>query len=90
MPCRGPDIDLMKLDEVQKELDETTALLCRLMRWYDNHTTRLDIFTEPDLVDWWEKHEKLDLERAKTILAEANFHRADLHEAREVILAYLD
>ena len=64
MPCNdywGPGHSAEP--ELRERLDRVTALLCEVMKCLA--TTGLIVFVSriPDLLEWWEEHQKLDAQR---------------------------
>lgn len=83
MPCRSDGYDTppsgllsechRQLKQARAEADKATALLCRIMRDFDDDKLSLDTFMHsfngPNLQKWWKNHKKVD---AKRLAKEAN------------------
>lgn len=107
MPCRGPDTDSFGrtrpeiIEGMRKELDETSRLLCHVMRILDNadgDAEYLALFIAEEvegLPEWWKAHKELDRKREEKRIADKNRRLAaaakkqEKYNARAAVLAKL-
>ncbi len=62
MPCTydGPDDVIRNNQKAKQTLDKLTDMLCRLCQNCESETEKL---FDPDILEWWNEHKKIDEKR---------------------------
>lgn len=79
MPChdhyaerpwpRGDDSAVQARAEIlSTKLNQSTRLLCSVLKDLEKSGHNLDAFGDPDLVTWWEQHKQDDADREKSAI----------------------